>query len=341
MARARNEAGRLYPMLFKPVYKDMIWGGSRLRDCLGRAEAPERCAESWEIADRPDGMSVVGNGPLSGQPHGALVAAHGEALLGPGAGAGPFPLLCKIIDARERLSLQVHPGEAAAGRLGGEPKTEMWVVLDAAPDACIHAGFKPGLTPEMLESALREGASEDALVSIPVRAGDAILIPAGRPHSIGAGCLIFEVQQNSNTTYRIFDWNRVGPDGKPRALHLEQAMASIDWSDSGRAALAAPRLLRDGARTGNRIWELVASPFFAVERMEMNVSAAFKMERRGFQILFVEQGRLAIEANGVSAEAARGATVLVPACAPEYKLSVKEKPCRVLRVTRPGAQRRL
>ena len=109
MARAQNENIRLYPMLFKPVYKDIIWGGSRLRDCLGRADAPERCAESWEIADRPDGMSVVANGPLSGQTLGALAAARGADLLGIGAEAGPFPLLCKIIDARERLSLQVHP----------------------------------------------------------------------------------------------------------------------------------------------------------------------------------------------------------------------------------------
>lgn len=337
MARAQNENIRLYPMLFKPVYKDIIWGGSRLRDCLGRADAPERCAESWEIADRPDGMSVVANGPLSGQTLGALASARGADLLGIGAEAGPFPLLCKIIDARERLSLQVHPGEAAARRLGGEPKTEMWVVLDAAPGSRIIAGFKPGLTRAMVESALRGGSPEDALVSIPVRAGDAIFIPAGRAHSIGAGCLIFEVQQNSNTTYRVSDWNRFGPGGRPRELHVEQALASMDWIDAGPAAAVLPRLARDDAHAGTR--ELVRSPFFNVERLELAASAAFRPERLSFHILFVEQGRLEVASDAGAAEAARGTTVLVPACTPEYTLLVKEKPCRALRVTRPHARR--
>lgn len=335
MVSGKKEIDRLYPMLFQPVYKDIIWGGSRLRDSLGRVDAPEHCAESWEITDRPDGISIIRNGPLSGSTLGSLISTQGASLLGREAKTESFPLLCKIIDARERLSVQVHPDEVAAQRLGGEPKTEMWVVLDAEPGACVHVGFKPEFTREMVELALRDGSLADALVSIPVRPGDAIFIPAGRVHAIGEGCLIFEVQQNSNTTYRLFDWNRVGSDGKPRDLHVEQALASIDWANAGLDALAIPRLSQADLRLGNRIWELVRSPFFVVERIDLAVSAAFRPEHRSFHILFVEQGRLMVGSDEASVEAVQGTTVLVPAETQEYTLFVEKAPCRVLRVTHP------
>ena len=333
----QKDVDSLYPMTFQPVYKDIVWGGSRLRDRLGRADAPARCAESWEIADRPDGISIIRNGSLSGRALGELIAPFGAALLGREAKSDRFPLLCKIIDARERLSLQVHPDEMTARHFGGEPKTEMWVVLDAAPGATIHAGLKAGMTLETVKSALRNGSLADALISFPVKSGDAIFIPAGRVHAIGEGCLIFEVQQNSNTTYRLFDWDRIGSDGKPRDLHVEQALASIDWADAGKAALAVPRLSLVDIHVGNRIWELVRSPCFVVERLDLSVSASFRPAHNSFHILFVEQGRMMVGCDGDNVEAVQGTTVLVPAETPEYTMFVEESPCRVLRVTYPDA----
>lgn len=181
----------LYPLLFQPVYKDYIWGGNKIASYYKRDLPPGVYAESWEIADRPEGMSVVTNGPLAGRDLFSLMKLYGEKLTG--AHFAEFPLLVKIIDAREKLSVQVHPDENGVKTVGGDAKSEMWYVLAAEPNAEIYAGLKPGITTENFKDALAKGKTGDLLRTVPVVKGDVVYIPGGRIHAIGPGCMILEV----------------------------------------------------------------------------------------------------------------------------------------------------
>ena len=203
---------------------ERVWGGRRLAERLGKPLPPGvPIGESWELVDREDAQSVVDTGEHAGITLHELWTEHREAVFGEIPDSPRFPLLAKILDARETLSVQVHPPAAVAPELGGEPKTEMWYLIEAEEGAELFAGFRPGVDRRQFESALGNGDVADLLHRVPVRAGDALFIPSGRCHAIGAGCLIVEIQQNSDTTYRVFDWNRVGLDGKPRALHIESS----------------------------------------------------------------------------------------------------------------------
>ncbi len=228
------------PLVFAPIYQTRVWGGRSLAATFGRElpDPDQPYGESWEISDRPEAQSKVIAGPasLTGKTLGELWhhenASVRHALFGPNAsGVGPFPLLCKILDARERLSLQVHPPASVADELGGEPKTEMWVVAHAEPNAELIVGVREGVTRAAFEAALADGTAEDLVHKIPVQTGDFLFIPSGRLHAIGGGLVIYEIQQNSDTTYRVFDWNRVGLDGHPRQLHLEESLKCIDFDD--------------------------------------------------------------------------------------------------------------
>jgi mannose-6-phosphate isomerase len=212
---------------------ERVWGGHRITGELERGPpTPALIGESWELADRADAQSVVAQGPHAGRTLHELWIGHRTEIFGPDVPATPrFPLLAKILDARERLSVQVHPPARVAAELGGEPKTELWYLLDATPDAAVYAGFRAGIGRKEFEQALADGLVESVLHRIPVQKGDAIFIPSGRCHAIGGGCLIVEIQQNSDTTYRVFDWNRPGLDGKPRPLHVKESLASIDFND--------------------------------------------------------------------------------------------------------------
>lgn len=190
--------------------------------------------ESWEICDRPEAQTLVANGRFAGQPLNHLWSNHREEIFGKKHSRHPsprFPLLIKLLDAREKLSVQVHPPAEIAPQLGGEPKTEVWVFLDTSPDAHIYAGLKPGITKEHFLALLESGKLEEALPKIPVKRGESIFIPSGRIHAIGEGNVIAEIQQNSDTTYRVFDWNRLGLDGKPRQLHIRESLLSINFHD--------------------------------------------------------------------------------------------------------------
>jgi mannose-6-phosphate isomerase len=219
---------------FAPLYMERVWGGREFAARLGR-ELPGRqpVGESWEVVDRAEAQSVVTDGPLAGKTLHDLWTNHRAEVFGPRhTDAGPrFPLLCKLLDARERLSVQVHPPAAVASRLGGEPKTEVWYFLACDPGSRIYAGLKNGVTRGSFENALQDGNVEECLHVLPTHAGDSIFIPSGRLHAIGEGNLIVEIQQNSDTTYRVFDWNRVGLDGKPRELHVGESMESTDFAD--------------------------------------------------------------------------------------------------------------
>lgn len=212
-----------------------VWGGRRLETLFGRSLPGETpVGEIWEIADRPEAQSVVTGGDFDGLTLHALWTTQRAEIFGPEYERHPasrFPLLIKWLDARERLSVQVHPPAHVAPSLGGEPKTEVWYFADCLPGARIYAGVKNGTTRESFELALEAGAVEASLHEIPVHTGDSIFIPSGRIHAIGEGCVIAEIQQNSDTTYRVFDWNRTGLDGKPRDLHIPESLACSDFSD--------------------------------------------------------------------------------------------------------------
>ncbi len=221
----------MQPFRFHSIYQPRIWGGQRMRTMLGR-ELPDRetaYGEAWEISDRPEAMSIVKEGEWKGIPLHRLWEEHREEIFGPGYGRFPrFPLLCKILDARENLSVQVHPPEHTAAARQGEVKNEIWYVLHAEPDALIYGGMKGNATLPDIRRAAETGQMEQLLCSSHLEPGEHLYIPAGLVHAIGAGHLIAEIQQNSDTTYRLYDWNRTDASGQGRELHLEQALDSIE-----------------------------------------------------------------------------------------------------------------
>jgi mannose-6-phosphate isomerase len=322
----------LYPLLFKPVYKDYIWGGDRIIRLYGRDAPPGIYAESWEVSDRADGMSVVANGPLAGRTLHDLLKECRADLLGTRIRGTDFPLLIKLIDSRDRLSVQVHPNDETARKYGGEAKTEMWYMLDADPGAGVFAGLKPGSGEREFEEAMRTRRFREILTRVPVAKGDAIFIPGGRVHAIDAGCLILEVQQNSNTTYRIYDWDRVGPDGKPRALHLDAARQVIDWRDSGGAKVAASPAEKSGR---NECREILQSPYFRLERLALVEPWTARGDGGTFQILFVSSGRARVEAGGASEVLRPGTSCLVPASLRECSIRPEGGAAEILRITVP------
>jgi mannose-6-phosphate isomerase len=247
------------PIIFEPLLMRRVWGGRRLETLYGkRLPSGVRIGESWEIVDREDAQSVVHNEPLRGATLHDLWTQRRAEIFGAHVPDSPrFPLLFKLLDCQDRLSVQVHPPADVAPRFNGEPKTEMWYLMATLLDSDLYAGLKRGVTREQFEEALQDGRVSELIHRIPTRAGEAFFIPSGRIHAIGAGNVIFEVQQNSDTTYRVFDWNRLGLDGKPRALHLNESLASINFDDP------EPGVVEPQGET------LAACPHFRVERWEL------------------------------------------------------------------------
>ena len=226
---------------FQPLYQERVWGGRALESALGRTLPPgEPIGESWEIVDRPDAQSIVEGGAFNGQSLASLLARHRADVMGPAWPAGkPFPLLVKWLDCRGRLSLQVHPPAAVAAELGGEPKTENWYIAETTPDAELIVGLKRGVTRAQFEQAIADHTVDQCVHRFRVAAGDSILVPSGQVHAIDAGNLILEIQQNSDTTYRVYDWGRVGLDGLARQVHVPESLRSIDWTAFEPAPLRA------------------------------------------------------------------------------------------------------
>jgi mannose-6-phosphate isomerase len=236
------------PLCFQPLFMERIWGGRRLETLYGKPLPPHvQIGESWEVVDRPEAQSVVAEGPWRGRTLHDLWTAERDSVFGDVADAPRFPLLIKLLDAREKLSLQVHPPADVAAGLGGEPKTEFWYIADAGPAADLFVGLKKRSGRAELEQALENGRAEEHVHRVPVRAGDAMFLPSGRMHAIGAGNVIVEIQQNSDTTYRVFDWNRLDAEGNPRQLHLAESMRAIDFDDHEPELVtpAGESLLRD------------------------------------------------------------------------------------------------
>ena len=221
------------PILFSPIYKERVWGGRRLeteyRRTLPTKDTPY--GESWEISDRADDQSIVQRGPYKGKTLHELWTSHRQDIFGKTADSERFPVLIKILDASEKLSVQVHPPKELAEDLNGEPKTETWYIADAQPDAKLYVGVKENTTEEILQTALQEGCCEEHIHTLSPKAGEFIHLESGRLHAIGAGLLIYEIQQNSDTTFRVFDWNRIGLSGAPRDLHIEESLQCINFDD--------------------------------------------------------------------------------------------------------------
>lgn len=226
---------------FQPLYQERVWGGRALESALGRAlPAAAPIGESWEIVDRREAQSIVEGGPCNGQSLRSVLAKHTAHFMGPRWPAEkPFPILVKWLDCRERLSLQVHPPASVASELKGEPKTENWYIAHSVPGAELIVGLKHGVTRAQFEAAIKDGTLEACVHHFNVAAGDSILVHSGQVHAIDAGNLILEIQQNSDTTYRVYDWGRTGLDGQPRQLHIAQSLRSIDWNDFEPAPLRA------------------------------------------------------------------------------------------------------
>jgi mannose-6-phosphate isomerase len=319
----------LYPFTFHPIFKERIWGGRKLEQLYHKSLPPHRpIGESWEISDRPGDVSVITNGAFAGKDLHWLVQQHGEELMG-GVPllAGRFPLLCKILDAHDKLSLQVHPPASVAAKLGGDPKTEMWLIADAAPGAELYAGLKRGVTREEFEEKIRRGTVAECFHRLPMGPGDALFLPSGRVHAIGAGLVIFEIQQNSDTTYRVFDWNRVGLDGKPRDLHLQESLQSIDFNDFEpvpmRAADAA-------AAAGKRL--VATDPLFSVEAYSLKAGATVALPPARMQILGVLSGEVQAGQTPLLVELGPGQFCLIPASLELPTLQAKGGAASFLRI---------
>lgn len=323
-----------FPLRFKPVYQTYIWGGTKLKTVLNREDAPEGIvAESWEVSDREDGMSVVSGGPLAGAALRDLVREHREAILGSRCDKDVFPLLIKVLDADKTLSVQVHPDDDTAATRGGEPKTEMWYVLEADPGAAVYCGLKPGVTPESFRRGIGENTLESMLEKIHVNAGEAVFVPGGRVHAIASGCLLLEVQQNSNTTYRIYDWGRVGADGEPRELHIEQALRVIRWEDTENALTPTEPMPDLNGVSREKVME---SPYFLLERLTLGAPSELPGDPGSFQVLFAIDDRgFHVSAGGERVEVPRGGSVLLPARVASARLEPDDGPIHVMRIRLP------
>jgi len=295
------------PVLFHPIYKERVWGGRSLEHFLGR-ELPggKVIGESWDLVDRPDDASLIREADEDQRRSiRDLIEADPESLMGKGWKASdPFPILVKWLDCQQRLSLQVHPPAPVAASLGGEPKTENWFVVQTKPGAGLIVGLKSGVSRQQFEEALASGTLEKCVHRFPVETGQSILVESGRIHAIDAGNLILEIQQNSDTTYRVFDWGRTGLDGKPRQLHIGESMQSIDFDDFEPAAL--PAFEDWGEAT------LADCSEFRIRRFNLEEGADFPAAPNGAPLLLhVVSGKLEDTASGTTM--VRGDTVLLPA----------------------------
>jgi len=301
----------LYPLTFRPIFKERVWGGRNLERLYGKVLPPNiPIGESWEISDRPGDVSVIANGALAGKDLHWLMENHGRTLLGDSYERYQrFPLLIKLLDAEEKLSLQVHPPAHKAASLGGEPKTEMWYIADARPGAELFVGLKRGVTRREFEQKIAAGTVADCFHRIAVKAGDVMFLPSGRVHAIGAGLVIFEIQQNSDTTYRVFDWNRKGLDGKARELHVPQSLESIDFDDFEPSVIRHDSL----GSSPSQVRPLVDDPLFKVEEWIANQSTAASIETGKPGIVAVLQGQIRVSSSATELTLTPGQFCLLPA----------------------------
>lgn len=310
------------PIYFKPIAKERLWGGRHFERLSNKNLPPEvPIGELWELVDREYAQSIASNGEFSGKTLHDLWAHQRESVFGACYQSHPaarFPILVKLLDASDKLSIQVHPPAHMADHLGGEAKTEVWYFLESSNDASIYAGLKRGVTREEFQNLLDSGEVEGALHKIPVHTGESIFIPSGRLHGIGGGNMIIEIQQNSDTTYRVYDWNRTGRNGKPRELHIKESMQSINFEDF------EPRV----KPAGNGI--IADCEYFHVEKT--TISAAQEIRPSGRFALAVSTDHPVLSGSRVFS---KGEFFLLPADEKSFKVSPVGNPASILMVTLP------
>ncbi|MCA9035065.1 MAG: class I mannose-6-phosphate isomerase [Planctomycetaceae bacterium] len=334
-AAAEEFTGVIHPMeplTFTPILKRIRWGGSRLGTLLKKPVGTESdYAESWEIADHADGQSYVCSGDYSGMALTELISQQPEELFGRHAGVSQFPLLMKFLDANDWLSLQVHPDDVLARQFNAREngKTEAWVIIDAAQDSRICAGLKPGVDARQLRRAVESGHVESCLHIYPVKPGDCIYVPAGTVHALGPGIVLAEIQQQSNLTFRLHDWGRVGADGKPRPLHLDESLACTDFN-RGPVDPVKPVQL---AGTTHVFEELVRCPYFVIRRHQSANPFAVRCDNR-FRVVMVLEGKGVLQTTRTELLLNPGQTVLLPASCASVEI-LPETPITVLEVLQP------
>jgi mannose-6-phosphate isomerase len=310
----------LYPLRFEPILRRLIWGGRRLGTVLHKPIGPESdYAESWELSDYHDQVSVIQEGGLAGTTIRDLIRNRGRELLGSALGRrDQFPLLVKFIDAHQALSVQVHPNDETGRRLANDSgKTETWVILDAEPGSVIYAGLKRSVGPDELTRAIESGEVEPLLHRFEPRPGDSILIEAGTVHAIGAGVLLAEIQEMSDATFRVYDWGRLGSDGKPRPLHIREALESIDFDRGPVDAITPEAEQFAGGGTRER---LARSKYFALQRVRLKEPMSIGDEER-FTILMGLKGSSEVEHGGNRVLLDFGQTLLLPAALGQCEIS--------------------
>ncbi|MBP5284592.1 MAG: class I mannose-6-phosphate isomerase [Kiritimatiellae bacterium] len=312
------------PLSLSHIYSSAPWGGGWLKELFGRSDAPEVCSESWEVSADSYGMSRVVGGPFDGRTLPSLAEEFGAALTGTKApDPHRFPLLIKLLDARRSLSVQVHPNERNAALTGGDAKSEAWIVLEASPGAALYAGVAKGTTRESFAKAVAHGeALVGTLKRHAVDAGDVLYVPGGVVHAIGAGCLVYEVQQNSRTTYRLYDWDRVDENGNARPLHIEQAFKSIDFD-------FPPVRVHHSGKSAT----LLRTRYFTVREYELSGDMELESDGSSFAAVFAKNGGVKLSAGGYSASVMRGSSALLPADAARCLVRPKTTSTKIIVTT--------
>lgn len=325
----------LYPLIFEPAYKQVFWGGDKFRTVMKRPLPDDLppLGESWDICDRANFSSPVLNGPLAGTTLGELVEHFGSNLVGNNYHGGPFPLIVKIIDARQRLSMQVHPTEEFCSMHEFcEPKTEMWYILQADRDARVYVGLNSSATRQDFLSVLRDPEVEEQLQQFDSVPGDAYFLPAGRIHFLGAGNLVLEISQNSDTAFRVSDWGRTDETGEKRELNTRDAIACMEFIDR-----TVPRICGASDVTEhNRKYPIInRCPYFRCDELLLVSDLCDSTLSTGsFHILTGVNEAFDINCRSNSVHVEPGTSVLIPACFGDYRISVKEgKNTHIIRTT--------
>ncbi len=321
---------RFYPLLFQPNLHTVIWGGHQLRPYKGLASTDEPVGESWEVSAVPTSTSIISNGMWSGRDLISVVSEHPDDILGRAVNEkyqGQFPLLVKFIDAQRDLSIQVHPNDEMAQREHGKMgKSEMWYVIKADPGAHLYAGFKQHIDAEEYRRRISDGTITEVLAEHTVKAGDVFYIPAGRVHAICGGILLAEVQQSSDVTYRIYDYNRPGMDGKPRELHTELAAQALDYEVESNYRTDYPQF-------DNRAVLIVDSPYFSVRVLEFSDRFHRNLKKYdSFIITMCIVGDCTLRVRSTNDEILlkEGHSVLIPAAIADYDLIPLQGKTRIL-----------
>ncbi len=308
----------IYPIKTQPVFKQYLWGGDSLKKKFNKNVPFDTAAESWEISCHNDGLSLVAEGEYEGQTLKEVIFSNKKEMLGR-EDTEVFPLLVKILDAKDSLSVQVHPDNDFASKYenGELGKTEMWYIMDAKPGANLVFGIKEGTTPETLKKSIEDGTLEDYLNYVPVKKGDFLHIPSGTIHAIRDGILIAEIQQSSNTTYRVYDYNRVDKDGNKRPLHVEKAVLATNYENNGNI----PESFPEKEIPGGKFRTLTSCEYFTVEKYEISQKYDIEKETDKFEMLLFTDGKGKIIYDGKEYSFVPGDSFFMPAAIDGYTIS--------------------